>query len=83
MDEFDGLARDRAEDVWNRLLGTISKALVEKRAVSLIHVGTLKPYTKIASRYRMPGKRAIRVIPPRSHIKFVLAPALKAAIRDE
>jgi nucleoid DNA-binding protein len=68
--------------VWADVLGLMRKALVKGRCVTLLHVGTIEPYMKKASRYLHPQNRVIRRIPRRWHVRFLMSPTLKQKLRD-
>lgn len=73
-----GCDRDQAEAAWSEVLGAVGAALLSGRAVSLIRVGTIKPYLKQASSYRDPRTGEVKAIPPRWHIKYAISPEMKA-----
>lgn len=77
IDRF-GCDRDAAETAWTEVLAAAGRALLNGRAVSLIHVATLKPYEKKETAYRDPATGKLREIPPRWHVKLTLSPDIKA-----
>lgn len=72
---------EEAEKVWSSVLDRMSRALRSGRSVTLVHIGTLTPYTKQASVYRHPKSGAIEEIPERKHIRLQLSPTMKHQLR--
>jgi DNA-binding protein HU-beta len=77
-----GVTRDQAAAVWERVIESVQRALLAGRSVSLVHVATLAPYEKAATRYRDPASGKMVKVPPCPHIKLTLAANLKDALRD-
>ncbi|KKL87582.1 hypothetical protein LCGC14_1933280 [marine sediment metagenome] len=76
-----GITDTAAQSIWRAILDRIRKALVKGQPVALTNVGTLQPFKKQATQYRHPGCGELRTTPARKHIRFVISPSLKAALR--
>lgn len=59
--------RAKAESLWSSIIDGARSALLGGRAVSLVHIGTITPYDKQASRFRDPNTNAMIEVPARRH----------------
>ena len=70
-----------AKLAWEQLCGLIRSSLTRGRPVCLTNVGTLESYMKQATTYRHPATGEIARTRKCLHVRFHVAPQLKAALR--
>jgi nucleoid DNA-binding protein len=74
---------DEAQSLWALILDKIRGTLRKGKPVALTNIGTLEPFMKKPTRYRHPETGEMQDTPRRKHVRFVLSPSLKSALRSK
>lgn len=68
-------------DAWTAVLNAMVEALKSNRSVTLLNICTLEPYLMAKSKYRHPATGEVMKVPPRKHVRLMVARSLKEALR--